>query len=223
MYPTFPSDPPSPPIHQAGTSSAKREAAADETSLALTHAGGEDLPSISSRPTDHSGGPRSTGPRCRRPYARRSAVHIWNVEPQELRDACPIAWTRLRPLTGGSRWTRRRRSSESCRRSAGASVERPLPPLRPQAGRESPTSNTPETATSTAQLCWMHIEVFSPGIHSPLKAAVDAAGRPAASRQGLRARLLGTGSRQAALDARPAHGADLQRCLSCPSVDGESR
>jgi hypothetical protein len=65
-------------------------------------------------------------------------------------------------------------------------------------------------------------EVFSPGIRTQLQGAVDAAGQPPASRQRLRARLLGTGSRQATFDTPPAHGADLQRCLSNPSVDGES-
>ena len=143
MYLHVPQRPAIPARSQAGTSAANRGAAADETSLALTHAGGGE-PAPGFQPADRPlMRARSTGRRCRRPYARRTVVHIWNVEPQELRDACPVAWTRLRPLTGGSRWTRRRRSSESCRRSAGVSVERPLHPLRPQAGPGSPTASTP--------------------------------------------------------------------------------
>jgi hypothetical protein len=46
------------------------------------------------------------------------------------------------------------------------------------------------------------IEVFSPGIHTQLKARWASLVRAAASRQRLQSRLLRAGSRQAAIDAR---------------------
>jgi hypothetical protein len=51
MYPHVLSDPSSLPSHQAGTFSANRGAAADEISLALTHAGGEE-PALDFQPAD---------------------------------------------------------------------------------------------------------------------------------------------------------------------------
>ena len=65
-------------------------------------------------------------------------------------------------------------------------------------------------------------EVFSPEIRSPLKAAVDTAGQACTESSGTSSAAPGNRLPQKALDARPTHGADLQRCLSCPSLDGES-
>src|SRR4051794_13783821 len=80
-----------------------------------------------------------------------------------------------------------------------------------------------------ASIRWSHvdpakvdIEVFSPGIRTPLKAAVDAAGQACSESSGTSSAAPREQAPQEALDARPTHDADLQRCLSCPFLDGES-
>src|SRR3954451_4357205 len=65
-------------------------------------------------------------------------------------------------------------------------------------------------------------EVFSPGIRTPLKAAVDAAGQACSESSRTSSAAPRNRLPPEALDARPTLGADLQRCPSCPSLDGES-
>ncbi len=66
------------------------------------------------------------------------------------------------------------------------------------------------------------IEVFSPRVHTPLKAAIDAAGQAGRESSGTSSAAPRNRLPPRAFGARPTHGADLQRCLSCPSVAGES-
>src|SRR3954451_11000650 len=65
-------------------------------------------------------------------------------------------------------------------------------------------------------------EVFSPGLRTPLKAAVDAAGQACRESSATSSAAPRNRLPPEALDARPTLGADLQRCPSCPSLDGES-
>ncbi len=67
-----------------------------------------------------------------------------------------------------------------------------------------------------------NIEVFSLGIRTPLKAAIDDAGQACSESSVTSSAAPRNRLPPEALGARPTHGADQQRCLSCPSVDGES-
>src|SRR4051794_13618228 len=85
----------------------------------------------------------------------------------------------------------------------------------------APASGRHENRSLTKLRSKSHNEVFSPGIRTQLKGAVDAAGQASSESSGTSSAALGTGSHQTTFDAPPAHGADLQRCLPYPSVAGE--
>ena len=65
-------------------------------------------------------------------------------------------------------------------------------------------------------------EVFSPGIHTPLKDAVGVAGQGLSESSATSGAALDAGSRLVAFDASLAEGPDLRRCLSQTSADGGS-
>jgi hypothetical protein len=65
-------------------------------------------------------------------------------------------------------------------------------------------------------------EVFSPGIRTLLKKAVEAAGQSCGQPSATSIKVPRLGLRQAALASSLAQGADLQRRLSRTSADGES-